>query len=98
APPKPGIPNPSRGGNRILEAELATGNNGNQGKCLGTKPGALQVVSRGTQLLLVSPRHEHLLWLPDLIAMAFRRKITHKDETSTYFKEYVEGSTTVLET
>lgn len=42
APPKPGIPNPSRGGNRILEAELATGNNGNQGKCLGTKPGALQ--------------------------------------------------------
>lgn len=57
-----------------------------------------RVVSRGTQLLLVSPRHEHLLWLPDLIAMAFRRKITHKDETSTYFKEYVEGSTTVLET
>ncbi|MCQ9342151.1 hypothetical protein NQ028_13700, partial [Corynebacterium phoceense] len=24
-----------------MEAELATGNNGNQGKCLGTKPGAL---------------------------------------------------------
>ena len=43
APPKPGIPNPSRGGNRILEAELATGNNGNQGKCLGTKPGAVDI-------------------------------------------------------
>jgi len=25
-----------------LEAEPATGNNRNQGKCLGTKPGALQ--------------------------------------------------------
>ena len=43
APPKPGIPNPSRGGNRIVEAELATGNNGKQGKCLGTKLGALHL-------------------------------------------------------
>ena len=42
APPKPGIPNPGRGGNRILEEELATGNNRNQGTCLGTKLGALQ--------------------------------------------------------
>ena len=42
APPKIEIPNPGRGGNRILEAEPATGNNRNQGKCLGTKPGALQ--------------------------------------------------------
>lgn len=41
APPKLGIPNPGRGGIRILEAEPATGNNGKQGKCLGTKPGAL---------------------------------------------------------
>ena len=42
APPKPGIPNPSQGGNRIVKEELATGNNGKQGTCLGTKPGALQ--------------------------------------------------------
>ena len=42
APPKPGISNPGRGGNRILEEEPATGNNRNQGKCLGTKLGALQ--------------------------------------------------------
>ena len=42
APPKPGISNPSRGGNRIVEEEPATGNNRNQGTCLGTKLGALQ--------------------------------------------------------
>nr|WP_284864592.1 hypothetical protein [Corynebacterium sp. MSK156]MDK8786341.1 hypothetical protein [Corynebacterium sp. MSK156] len=42
APPKPGIPNPSRSGNRIVEEEPATGNNRNQGTCLGTKLGALQ--------------------------------------------------------
>jgi len=40
---KLGIPNPSRSGNRFLEAEPATGNNRNQGKCLGTKLGALQL-------------------------------------------------------
>jgi len=43
APPKIEIPNPGRGGNRILEAEPATGNNRNQGKCLGTKLGALHL-------------------------------------------------------
>ena len=43
APPKLGIPNPSRGRNRILEAEPATGNNRNQGKCLETKLGALHI-------------------------------------------------------
>ena len=41
APPKLGISNPSRGGDRFLEEELATGNNRNQGKWLGTKLGAL---------------------------------------------------------
>ena len=41
APPKPGMPNPGRGGDRILEEELATGNNRNQGKYLGTKLRAL---------------------------------------------------------
>ncbi|CAB0888510.1 hypothetical protein FRC0418_00211 [Corynebacterium diphtheriae] len=46
--PKLGIPNPSRSGNRILEAEPAAleaepaaSKNRNQGKCLGTKLGAL---------------------------------------------------------
>ena len=41
-PPKPGIPNSGRGGDRIAEEEPATGNNRNQGTCLGTKLGALQ--------------------------------------------------------
>ena len=31
-----------------MEAELATGNNGKQGTCLGTKPGALQIARRCT--------------------------------------------------
>ena len=43
ASPKLGIPNPSRSGNRFLEAEPAARNNRNQGKCLGTKLGALQL-------------------------------------------------------
>jgi len=44
APPKLGIPTPSRSGNRFLEAEPAARNNRNQGKCLGTKLGALHTV------------------------------------------------------
>ncbi|MGV0400999.1 hypothetical protein ACUY20_11865, partial [Corynebacterium segmentosum] len=39
----PAQTNPSRGGNRILEEDPATGNNRNQGKCLGTKLGALHL-------------------------------------------------------
>ena len=39
ASPKLGIPNPSRSGNRILEAEPAARNNRNQGKCPGKKSG-----------------------------------------------------------
>ena len=44
APPKLGVPNPGRGGNRILEAEPAASDNRNQGKCLGTKLGALHSI------------------------------------------------------
>ena len=43
APPKPGISNPGRGGNRIVEEKPATRNNRNQGTCLGTKLGTLQI-------------------------------------------------------
>ena len=46
ASPKLGIPNPSRSGNRILGAAPAASNNRNQGKCLGTKPGALHALAR----------------------------------------------------
>ena len=44
-----GYRTPSRGRHRILEAEPVTGNNRNQGKCRGTKLGALQSCSDGRQ-------------------------------------------------
>jgi len=66
APPKLGIPNPGRGGNRVLEAELATGNNRNQGKCLGTKLGALHMVTALGPLALM------LVWSVALMWAAFR--------------------------
>ena len=44
ASPKLGIPNPGRSGNRILGPAPAASNNRNQGKCLGTKPGALHLL------------------------------------------------------
>ena len=57
APPKLGLPNPGRGRNRILEAEPATGNNRNQGKRLGTKPGALQIPTQaGPMVCEISER------------------------------------------
>lgn len=40
-----------------------------------------QRVARNTRLLQTSPAHERLLWLPDLVASAFRRTITHADRT-----------------
>lgn len=56
------------------------------------------VVSRHVRVLLVSPRDERLLWLADLIAMAYRRQITHSDETARYFEKYVRNSAIVLQT
>lgn len=40
-----------------------------------------QLIPRNTRLLQTSPAHEQLLWLPDLVASAFRRTITHTDRT-----------------
>ena len=59
--PKLEIPNPSRSGNRILEADPAARNNRNQGKSLGTKLGALQGRSRGVYLREVIRQHLPLL-------------------------------------
>lgn len=42
-------------------------------------------VPRNTRLLQTSPKFERLLWLPDLVSSAYRRTITHRDETSTLF-------------
>lgn len=38
-------------------------------------------VPRQTRLLQTSPACERLLWLPDLVAAAYRRTITHHDRT-----------------
>lgn len=38
-------------------------------------------VPRQTRLLQTSPACEHLLWLPDLAASAYRRTITHNDRS-----------------
>lgn len=47
-------------------------------------------IPRSSQLLQISPNFERLLWLPDVVSMAYRRTITHTDATSKLFK-IVEG-------
>ncbi|WP_032403789.1 hypothetical protein [Rhodococcoides fascians] len=42
-------------------------------------------VPRNARLLQTSPRFERLLWLPDVVSAAYRRTLTHSDETSTMF-------------
>lgn len=44
----------------------------------------------------VSPSDERLLWAPDVICMAYRRTLTHKDETAQYFSD-LESTTQVYE-
>ena len=53
-------------------------------------------VPQATPLLAVSPAEELLLWLPDLVAMAYRRQLTHADETSTYYDKYLQPSAITL--
>jgi hypothetical protein len=31
--------------------------------------------------VLTSPKYEHLLWLPDLVSSAYRRTVTHADDS-----------------
>ena len=45
-----------------------------------------QRVPRNARLLQTSPKYEHLLWLPDLVSQAYRRTITHKDDTRRLFE------------
>ncbi|WP_216915245.1 hypothetical protein [Nocardia noduli] len=42
-------------------------------------------IPQPTQLLQTSPGVERLLWLPDLVSSAYRRSITHTDDTKTLF-------------
>lgn len=44
-------------------------------------------IPQPTRLLQTSPGVERLLWLPDLVSSAFRRSITHTDDTRTLFDE-----------
>lgn len=53
-------------------------------------------LSRNVTLQIVSSAEEFLLWLPDLVAMTYRRRITHNDETSRYYAKYLQSSTTTL--
>ncbi|MBF6163053.1 hypothetical protein IU421_30320 [Nocardia cyriacigeorgica] len=37
-------------------------------------------IHRGMQIQMVSPKHEHLLWLPDVVSSAFRKSLTRRGE------------------
>ncbi|WP_071567075.1 hypothetical protein [Corynebacterium sp. NML130628] len=56
-----------------------------------------KVISRHTQLIHASPKDEHLLWLPDLSAMVYRRSRTHRDETSHYFERFLQDIARVVD-
>ncbi len=43
-------------------------------------------IPQSTRLLQTSPGVERLLWLPDLVSSAYRRKLTHRDETRRLFE------------
>ena len=51
---------------------------------------------RETAFMSVSPYQEPLLWLPDLVALSYRRSLTHSDTTSHYYKQYLAKSTIIL--
>lgn len=51
---------------------------------------------REVAFISVSPYQEPLLWLPDLVALSYRRSLTHSDTTSHYYKQYLAKSTIVL--
>lgn len=55
-----------------------------------------KALSDQTRTMWVSPSDEKLLWLPDLVAMAYRRTITHTNETSLLFPQYLQQSTTII--
>lgn len=44
------------------------------------------------QFLHVSPSEEQLLWAPDMVAMAYRRTLTHTDKSSRWFEHIKDHS------
>ena len=55
-----------------------------------------KLLSQSVRTVWVSPSEEKLLWLPDLVAMAYRRTITHTDDTRLLFPQYLHQSTTII--
>ncbi|MFE5702206.1 hypothetical protein [Rhodococcus koreensis] len=53
-------------------------------------------IPRNTRLLQTSPKFERLLWLPDVVSSAYRRTLTHRDETSKLF-EIIKGQVHFVE-
>jgi hypothetical protein len=39
------------------------------------------LIHRSMQAVLTSPKFEHLVWLPDLVSSAYRRTVTHADDS-----------------
>lgn len=39
------------------------------------------LIHRSMQAVLISPKYEHLLWLPDVVASAYRGTFTRADDT-----------------
>jgi hypothetical protein len=39
------------------------------------------LIHRAMQAVLTSPKFERLLWLPDLVSSAYRRTVTHADDS-----------------
>jgi hypothetical protein len=39
------------------------------------------LIHRSMQAVVTSPKFEHLLWLPDLVCSAYRRTVTHRDDS-----------------
>ncbi|WP_144414289.1 hypothetical protein [Corynebacterium mustelae] len=55
-----------------------------------------KLLPQSVRTVWVSPSDEKLLWLPDLVAMAYRRTITHTDDTRLLFPRYLQQSATII--
>ena len=56
----------------------------------------VKALSDQTRTMRASLSEEKLLWLPNLVAIAYRRTITHTNETSLFFPQYLQQSTTII--
>lgn len=82
----------------LIFEKRKTSKENNADQALIKKLRKTKVLSDQTRTVWVSPSDERLLWLPDLVAMAYRRTITHTDETRLLFPQYLQQSTTIIPT